>query len=284
MSSYRTGIIACGIIARVHARGWLGVPNQPTQIGALADTNPDARSEFGDFFNVDAGSRYDDYRDMLDKEELDFVDVCSWHQQHAEMVIAAAARKPKAILCQKPMAVDLGEADAMLTACQRNGVKLLIAFQRPHHATWLKARELILEGAIGKVTQVQLGDGGNILNTNSHNIRLALFLMDEPKVEWVAGSVERTTDQAERGLPAEDACLGLAGCDNGASVPTVDAEGFCRLLARALVVACKLDVVAERNSPLFAVRAGDVHCKYGALPNDGLRVRICVPVKRGHGN
>ena len=50
MASYRTGIIACGIIARVHARGWLGVPNQPTQIGALADTNPDARSEFGDFF------------------------------------------------------------------------------------------------------------------------------------------------------------------------------------------------------------------------------------------
>ena len=218
MAPYRTGIIACGIIARVHARGWLGVPNQPTQIGALADTNPDARSEFGDFFNVDAGSRYGDYREMLDKEDLDFVDVCSWHQQHAEMVIAAAARKPKAILCQKPMAVDLGEADAMLTACQRNGVKLLIAFQRPHHATWLKARELIREGAIGKVTQIQLECGGNILNTNSHNIRVAIFLMDEPKVEWVAGAVERTTDQAERGLPAEDACMGLAGCDNGATL------------------------------------------------------------------
>ena len=218
MASYRTGIIACGIIARVHARGWLGVPNQPTQIGALADTNPDARSEFGDFFNVDADSRYGDYRDMLDKEDLDFVDVCSWHQQHAEMVIAAAARKPKAILCQKPMAVDLGEADAMLTACQRNSVKLLIAFQRPHHATWLKARELIRQGTIGKVTQIQLECGGNILNTNSHNIRLALFLMDEPKVEWVAGAVERTTDQAERGLPAEDACMGLAGCENGATL------------------------------------------------------------------
>lgn len=218
MAQYRTGIIACGIIARVHARGWLGVPGQPTQIGALADTNPDARREFGDFFEVDANRRYGDYREMLDKEELDFVDVCSWHQQHAEMVIAAAARKPKAILCQKPMSVDLGEADAMLTACQRNGVKLLIAFQRPHHATWLKARELIREGAIGKVTQVQLECGGNILNTNSHNIRLALFLMDEPKVEWVVGAVERTTDQVERGLPAEDACMGLAGCDNGATL------------------------------------------------------------------
>jgi UDP-N-acetyl-2-amino-2-deoxyglucuronate dehydrogenase len=65
---------------------------------------------------------------------------------------------------------------------------------------------------------VQCDDGGNILNTNSHNIRLALFLMDEPRVEWVTGAVERTTDQAERGLPAEDACLGLAGCSNGATI------------------------------------------------------------------
>ncbi len=218
MTQYRTAIIACGIIARVHARGWLGVPGQPTAIGAIADTNPDARREFGDFFKVGEEHRYTDYREMLDKEQPDFVDVCSWHQQHAEMVIAAAARRPKAILCQKPMAVDLGEADAMLTACERNGVKLIIAFQRPHHATWLKARELIRQGVIGKVTQIQLDDGGNLLNTNSHNIRLALFLMDEPKVEWVMGGVERTTDQVERGLPAEDACLGLAGCANEATI------------------------------------------------------------------
>jgi UDP-N-acetyl-2-amino-2-deoxyglucuronate dehydrogenase len=218
MAQYRTGIIACGIIARVHARGWLGVPGTPTDIGALADTNADARREFGDFFDVPQGSRYADYREMLDKEDLDFVDICSWHQQHAEMVIAAAARQPKAILCQKPMAVDLAEADAMLTACERNNVKLIIAYQRPHHAAWLKARDLIREGVIGDVLQVQLDCGGNILNTNSHNIRLALMLMDEPEVEWVMGAAERTTDRRERGLPAEDATLGVAGCSNGAQL------------------------------------------------------------------
>jgi predicted dehydrogenase len=218
MPRYRTAIIACGTIARVHARGWLGVPEQPVQLGALADTHPDARREFGDFFGIPQDKRYADFREMLDAERPDFVDVCSWHQQHAEMVIAAAARRPKAILCQKPMAVDLGEADAMLTACERNGVKLIIAYQRPHHATWLAARDLIRNGAIGTVRQVQMDDGGNLLNTNSHNVRLALFLMDEPAVEWVLGAVERTTDSVERGLPAEDACLGLVGCANGASI------------------------------------------------------------------
>jgi predicted dehydrogenase len=218
LSTYRTAIIACGTIARVHARAWQGVAGQPVALSACADTHPDARREFGDFFGIAEDKRYADFREMLDTEQPDFVDVCSWHQQHAEMVIAAAARRPKAILCQKPMAVDLGEADAMQTACDRNGVKLVIAFQRPHHATWLAARELIRQGAIGTVRQIQMDDGGNILNTNSHNIRLALFLMDEPQVEWVMGAVERTTDQVERGLPAEDACLGVAGCSNGATI------------------------------------------------------------------
>ena len=218
MARYRTAIIACGTIARVHARAWLAVPDQPVALGALADTHPDARSEFGDFFGIPEDKRYADFRDMLDAERPDFVDVCSWHQQHAEMVIAAAARRPKAILCQKPMAVDLGEADAMLTACERNSVKLLIAYQRPHHATWLKARDLIRSGAIGTVRQVQMDDGGNLLNTNSHNIRLALFLLDEPRAEWVLGAAERTTDGVERGLPAEDACLGLVGLATGATI------------------------------------------------------------------
>ena len=121
MTKYRTAIIACGTIARVHARGWLGVPGQPTQIGAIADTNADALREFGDFFQVDAEHRYTDYREMLDKERPDFVDVCSWHQQHAEMVIAAAARHPKVILCQKPMAVDLGEAEDLRVGRRRRG-------------------------------------------------------------------------------------------------------------------------------------------------------------------
>ena len=141
MAKYRTAVIACGIIGRVHARGWLGVEGQPIEIGGLPETQPDAQKVYGDFFEGGAEHRYGDYREMLDKEHPDFVDVCSWHQMHAEMVIAAAARRPKVILCQKPMAVDLREADDMLTACARNNVKLIIAYQRPHNAVWLRARE-----------------------------------------------------------------------------------------------------------------------------------------------
>lgn len=214
---YRTAIIACGNIARVHARAWQNVPGRPVEIGAIADTHPDALREFGDFFGVPESKRYTDYREMLDRERPDFVDVCSWHGQHAEMVIAAAARRPKAIICQKPMALSLGEAERMMIACERNGVKLLVAYQRPHHAVWLKARELIREGIIGKIVHITVSDG-TLLNTNSHNIRLALFLAGEPRVEWVMGAVERTTEVMERGFPAEDRTLGLAGLEGGATL------------------------------------------------------------------
>src|SRR5260370_36136033 len=139
MARYRTAIIACGTIARVHARAWRAVPDHPVALGALADTHPDARREFGDFFGIPEDKRYADFREMLDAERPDFVDVCSWHQQHAEMVIAAAARRPKAILCQKPMAVDLGEAEAMLTACERKGAKRRSACQRPAPGARLRA-------------------------------------------------------------------------------------------------------------------------------------------------
>lgn len=214
---YRTAIIACGNIARVHARAWQNVPGRPVEIGALADMHPDARREFGDFFGVPENKRYANYREMLDQEHPDFVDVCSWHGQHAEMVIAAAARRPKAIICQKPMALSLGEADRMMTACERNGVKLLIAYQRPHHSTWLKARDLIREGAIGKIIQISVS-GSTLLNTNSHNIQLAFFLTDNPRAEWVMGAVERTTEITERGFPAEDRTLAVVGLEGGTQV------------------------------------------------------------------
>lgn len=214
---YRTAIIACGNIARVHARAWQNVPGHPVEIAAIADTHPDAVREFGDFFGVPESKRYTNYREMLDAEHPDFVDVCSWHGQHAEMVIAAAARRPKAIICQKPMALSLGDAERMMIACARNGVKLMIAYQRPHHATWLKARDLIRDGVIGKIIQISVSDG-TLLNTNSHNIQLALFLTGNPRVEWVMGAVERTSDVMERGFPTEERTLALVGLAGGAQI------------------------------------------------------------------
>src|SRR5579884_4182313 len=143
---YRVVIIACGGISQSHARGWKAT--DAVEIAALADTSAEALAQFGEKYDVPEDRWYADYREMLDRERPDIVSVCSWHGQHAEMTIAAAARKPKVILCEKPMATSLGEADAMLTAAQRNGVKLAISHMRRFYTGWEQARRVVLSGEI----------------------------------------------------------------------------------------------------------------------------------------
>ena len=208
---YRVAIIASGRIAREHGRGWQACDQ--TEIVAIADAHPEALESFGTDFNV--ANRYLDYREMLDKERPDIISVCSWDPMHAEMTIAAAARRPKAILCEKPMAVSLGEADAMMVSCQRNGVKLAIGHQRRFYSCWNEARRLVQSGAIGKPERIWSAVTAGMMNTGTHCIDFQLYVLGDPTAEWVMGSVERHTDHFIFGHRVEDRCVGIIGYPGG---------------------------------------------------------------------
>jgi predicted dehydrogenase len=208
---YRVAVIASGRIAREHGRGWTEC--ERTRIAAIADSHPEALEEYARDFKVE--KKYLDYREMLDRERPDIVSVCSWDPQHAEMTIAAAARKPRAILCEKPMACSLGEAEAMMIACQRNHVKLAIGHQRRFYSSWQEARRLLQDGAIGKLQRLWSAVTGGMLNTGTHCIDFQLFLQDNPQAEWVMGQVERHTDHYLFGHRIEDRCCGIIGYPDG---------------------------------------------------------------------
>lgn len=220
LARYRVGIIACGGIARAHAKGWS--QTEAVEIAALADSNPDALAEFGAAYGVAAEHRYLDYRQMLEREHPDIVSVCSWHGQHAEMTVAAAARKPKLILSEKPMATSLGEADEMITACRRNNVRLAIGHMRRFYHGWEEARRLVADGAIGTPQKVWSLIHDGLLNWGTHTIDGIRFVLGDPQTEWVLGAVERKTDRYERGLRIEDAGLGLIALQGGTLVSLVD--------------------------------------------------------------
>ncbi|MEZ4682746.1 MAG: Gfo/Idh/MocA family oxidoreductase [Caldilineaceae bacterium] len=192
---------------REHARGWQACEH--TEIVAIADAHPEALATFGDDFNV--ANRYLDYREMLEQEKPDIVSVCSWDPMHAEMTIAAAAHRPKAILCEKPMAISLGEADAMMIAAQRNGVKLAIGHQRRFYSAWTEARRLVQEGAIGTPERIWSAVTAGMMNTGTHCIDFQLYVLGDPKPEWVMGAVERHTDHFIFGHRVEDRCVGVIG-------------------------------------------------------------------------
>ena len=124
---YRVGIMGCGRIAstmedesdaytpfRFRARlRHCPTPNS-SQVVTGAQRNCTPLENDGD---VDA--LYHDYREMLAKETLDIVCVATHPPLHPEMVIASAEAGAKGIFCEKPMALSIGECDAMIDACEQ---------------------------------------------------------------------------------------------------------------------------------------------------------------------
>jgi predicted dehydrogenase len=205
-TKYRVAIIGCGGMSRNHIRGYIDTGRY--EIAALADLQEAAMSEVDQQFTI-SPKHYSDARQMLESERPDVVSICTWHAGHVSWTIAAAAYRPKAILCEKPMADTVGGAEQMMIACQRNGVKLAIAHQRRFLPAYTLAKELIAEGAIGNVHLIQSFGGAGLPNYSSHQTDMYRYLLGDDECEWVMGNIERKTDQYERSTRIEDCALAV---------------------------------------------------------------------------
>jgi 1,5-anhydro-D-fructose reductase (1,5-anhydro-D-mannitol-forming) len=92
---------------------------------------------------------YDTYEALLQDSTVDVVYVCTPNALHAEQVIQAA-RAGKHVLVEKPMALRVGDAEAMVEACGKADVRLGVGFHLRHHPAHRDARELIQGGRLGK--------------------------------------------------------------------------------------------------------------------------------------
>lgn len=210
---HRVGVIGCGGMARNHVRGYLA--SGRFEVVALADLNEEAMEGFDTEFGFST-HHYQDAREMLDRENLDVVSIGTWHTGHATWTIATAARRPKAILCEKPMAESLGRAEEMLISCRRNHVKLIIGHQRRFLPAYTLARNLIAEGAIGQVELIVSFGGHGLPNYCSHQTDMYRYLLSDDECEWVVGNVERRTDRYERNTRIEDNAVGIFQFKGGA--------------------------------------------------------------------
>jgi predicted dehydrogenase len=213
MTKLRVGVIGCGGIANVHIRGYLSTGRY--EIVGLADLNESAMAEKDTTFNIKP-NHYTDARTMLAEEKPDVVSVCTWHTGHAPWTIAAATHKPKAIISEKPMADNLGHAEQMVIACKRNGVKLAVAHQRRFIPSYVLARDLIAQGAIGKVQVIQSFATDGLPNYSTHQTDMYRFLLGDDECDWVMGNVERKTDRYERSTRIEDCAVGIFHFTGGA--------------------------------------------------------------------
>ncbi|MEZ4677867.1 MAG: Gfo/Idh/MocA family oxidoreductase [Caldilineaceae bacterium] len=208
----RVGILGCGGMSRNHVNGYLITGRY--EIAALADLNESAMASMDSQFSLST-NHYTDAREMLAKENLDVVSICTWHGGHAPWTIAAAAYSPKAILCEKPMADTLGAAEQMLVACRRNGVKLAIAHQRRFLPAYTLAKQLIADGALGKVELIQSFGGDGLPNYSSHQTDMYRYLLSDDECIWVMGNIERKTDMYERNTRIEDCAMAVFQFQSG---------------------------------------------------------------------
>ena len=134
------GVIGCGVIARAHIRRYLNSPK--AKIVAVCDIVEEKAVEAAELAKAEAW--YTDYNEMLERDDIQGVSVCTPHPLHPAPSIAAA-NAGKHILCEKPMCTKVKDANAMVEAVRRNNVKFLVGYQTRFGTGMQTAKKLIDE-------------------------------------------------------------------------------------------------------------------------------------------
>ncbi len=128
-------------------RGWVVRLELPrSDAGRIATINDSSDNDFEDSF------AYADYHEALADPAVDAVVVAAPSDHHCAIVIATA-QAGKHVLCQKPMAMNVAECDAMLAAVEKAGVKLQIGFMRRFDASFMAAKQRVESGEAGRVVR-----------------------------------------------------------------------------------------------------------------------------------
>lgn len=226
MSVLKFALIGCGRIAKRHSE-LLGFD----QIGhadlvSVCDIRKERAQAIGEKFEI---PWYTDMHEMMQKENIDVAVVLTESGNHAKHVIELS-NYGKHIMVEKPMALTLADADRMVMACDRAGVKLFVVKQNRFNLPVLKMREALEGGRFGKLVMGTVRvrwcrtqdyydqdawrgtwamDGGVLSNQASHHIDL---------LEWMLGDVESVFAMGRTALvdiEAEDTAVVSLRFQNG---------------------------------------------------------------------
>jgi len=145
MKNYKAAIIGCGNIFPMHAVSIQRTPN--VELVAVCDTKPDRANAAAQEF---ACKTYTDYQDMLRTEQIDVVHLCLPHYLHAPIAIDCM-QQDVSVLTEKPMAITLEDAKAMIDTAKQCGVTLGCIFQNRYNAGTLLVKEELTKGTLGKI-------------------------------------------------------------------------------------------------------------------------------------
>jgi len=151
----KVGIIGTGVIFDLNVLGYLN--NEDVEITSLCNRTIDKAKDKIKIFKLHKNTRiYSDYKEMLDKEELDIVEILLPHNLHADAAIYAAKKGVKTISVQKPIALTLEEAEEMIDECKKSQSILSIYENFMFAPHILKAKELLDADYIGDPSSIRI--------------------------------------------------------------------------------------------------------------------------------
>jgi predicted dehydrogenase len=193
-------VVGCGFIAQTaHIPNMLRIPE--AQLVSIVDVEPNALREMGEQFGI--SERFNDYRKVLKREDVDAVVICTPVSMHRQIAIDAA-EAGKHVFVEKPIATTSDDADQMINAAKKSGVKLMVGhFSRflPNH---MIAKKYIDKGEIGDLLYVKAQsetltikpDEGVLLDYGVHLIDLVCWYLDYSPIDSVAGLLHSSTEEA----------------------------------------------------------------------------------------
>jgi myo-inositol 2-dehydrogenase/D-chiro-inositol 1-dehydrogenase len=226
MKRTKITILGAGFITDIHMESYRRfVPE--AEIVAVFARNPDKAEAFAAKHNIPQW--FSDMSEAINESGCEVVDICLPNYLHAGATISAA-KAGKHIIIEKPLAVTLEEADAMIEACRIAGVKLMYAEELCFAPKYERMRYLVKEGAVGDLYMlkqsekhsgphsdwfydINLSGGGVLMDMGCHAIQWFRWMLDNSKVLSVYASMS-TVLHKER-TQGEDNTVVILEFENG---------------------------------------------------------------------
>jgi len=165
------------------------------ELVGVCDIDANIFARFYERAEIEPGSisEYTDYRQMLEREDLDVVSVATPDHLHADPVCDAADAGVRGIVCEKPLATTLADADRIIETLTRNGTHLSVDHTRSWVPAYQAVRQAIRDGEIGGLTRIVAHMGGHramLFRNGTHLVDAVCFFADAEPV-WVIAAHER---------------------------------------------------------------------------------------------
>jgi predicted dehydrogenase len=243
----RMGLIGAGQRAQQHLEGYQDIPG--AEIVAIADINEPLAQRVAAQFNIP--DVYTDYRDLLQRDDLEAVDICLHNNLHRPVAVAAM-EAAKDVYCEKPMAGSYADARIMYDTAQALGRKLSIQLFTLFKPETRAARLLIDEGHLGELyharstgfrrrgrpyvdgygtptfVQKRHAAGGALYDMGVYRIARLLYLLGNPSVARITGKTYQKTPmepalETSSGYDVEELGLGFVHFTNDATLDIIEA-------------------------------------------------------------